>query len=153
VSALQRLRSLGVLSCCLALAACGASIGSQQNYTEGTDPATGDPEASYSTNAQIYGDADEKRLEEARALTRQRKYPEAVAIFEDLAGDSKVKDEFREGALFSLGEAQGAVFNPNKNYEAAILTLERFLSLYPDSERADEARTLITSYQQILEQL
>jgi len=153
VSALQRIRSLGVLSCSLALAACGASIGSQQSYTEGTDPATGNPEASYSTNAQIYGDADEKRLEGARAMTRQRNYPEAIAVFEDMAEDSKVKDEFREGALFSLGEAQGAIFNPNKNYEVAILTLERFLNLYPDSERADKARALITSYQQILEQL
>ena len=88
-----------------------------------------------------------------RALARKREYATAIPTFEEMATDQKVKPEFREEALFSLGEAQGAVFNPNKNYELAVLTLKRFLTLYPDSDRVAEAQALIANYEQILEQL
>ncbi len=145
--------ALSGLVICLGLAACGASVGSRQDYTEGVDPVTGEPNSNYSTEAKIYGDADEQRLESARAFARKREYATAIPTFEEMAADQRVKPKFREEALFSLGEAQGAVFNPHKNYELAVLTLKRFLTLYPDSDRADEARSLIANYEQILEQL
>jgi len=137
----------------LGLVACGASIGTKQDYSEGVDPVTGEPSSNYSTDARIYGDADEQTLDAGRALARRRDYIEAIEIFEQLSKDPKVEEKYRSEALFSLGEAQGAIFNPNKNYESAILTLKRYLELYPDGDRSEEARTLISNYEQVLEQL
>jgi outer membrane protein assembly factor BamD (BamD/ComL family) len=136
----------------LLLAACSGGVSTQQSYEEGIDPSTGQPEESYSTNARLYGDKNEQRLEEAQALARAGQFPPAIETFESIAQDESVKTEVRSEALFSLGEAQGAVFNPNKNYETAIATLQRYLKLYPEGDNADEANDLIANYQKILEQ-
>ena len=89
----------------LGLAACGASVGTQQDLREGVDPVTGEPNSSYSTEAKIYGDANEQELERGRALARKREYIEATQIFESMSKDAKIDEKWRSEALFSLGEA------------------------------------------------
>ena len=64
-------------------------------------------------------------------------------------GDASVDAELRQKALLSLGEAQGALLNPEKDYEAALETLRRFLQLYPESSLVDSAKRAMERIQSI----
>ena len=143
--------SFPVLALVVLIAGCG--VGASSSTTKTTTNVTGEDEESYSTDISFHGSGAEAQLEQANALARDRDFAGAMEIYRELHDDPEVDAEIREECLLRLGESQGAMFNPHKNYSLAIATLEEFLANYPESSFAGEAEESLERFESIEAQL
>lgn len=78
------------------------------------------------------------RFSKADQLVREKKYNDAVAIYETIAKqDSGTKRG--ANALLAAAKTRALYDNPHKDYVPAIQLFEDFLRKYPDHEQAREA--------------
>jgi outer membrane protein assembly factor BamD (BamD/ComL family) len=129
-----------LLLACLAMAACGSTLGVSQSYEDDMG------EESYSTQAELMSN-DERALAEAKTAVRDQEYTRATWELERLSDDLSVDREIREEALYLLAEVQSTLLNPDRDYKKAIATYERFLQEYPQSDLAFRAEQSIARLQ------
>jgi tetratricopeptide (TPR) repeat protein len=107
-------------------------------------------EGSVSTSLRLTGDPKELMAAAGRA-EMDGDFDAAIAAYERLLDTSGVEEEVREEALYRLGMAYGDPRNGNRNYEAAIRELTRFLEAYPESKYAEPAAASRDKYRDLLE--
>jgi len=107
-------------------------------------------DASVSTSLSLTGDPADFMAEAARAETAGN-YDKAIGVYEKLLEDGEVPEEIHEEALFRLGMAYGDVRNGNRNYEAAVRDLTRFVEAYPDSKYTETATASRDKFRELLE--
>jgi len=76
---------------------------------------------------------------EARQLQKDRKYPESIAAFQKIIEEYPNSD-WAANSIYSIATAYVSAENPHKDYAQALIHFERFLNLYPQHERAADAR-------------
>lgn len=91
----------------------------------------------------LHGSSDEAAFERARDYARDGRIEDADTILTQLAQSAATDPEYREKALFELGELWSSVLNAQRNPERAAGYFGRFLEEFPDSERAPEARAAL----------
>jgi hypothetical protein len=135
-----------IVLCLLVLAAavgCGKRATLNQTYTEGESPM-GEPEETYGADVSLKS-PEESDLAKAEGLVREQKFDDAQRIFEDLV--ERAHGDVREEALYELGDLQGHLLNPNKDYQRAIVTLNRLLAEYPGTKYRLQAEQAIERFE------
>jgi TolA-binding protein len=99
-----------------------------------------DEGGSYGTSLSLSGNPDQAMLERGKQAVMESRFDDAASLFRELADKPSAKAEYREAALFELGEVHANVLNPNRDPVAALEIFRRFVDAYPDSKRADRAR-------------
>lgn len=138
------MRTLGICVLMLAVTVgCGKRATVNQTYSEGESPL-GDPEQTYGTDVSL-SSPGESDLARAEALAREQDFAGATRILERLCqhGDRAVREE----ALYELGQLQGHLLNPDKDYTKAIATLNVLLADYPQSRFRLRARQVIERFE------
>lgn len=88
--------------------------------------------------ARIIGGQDTE-MYRAESLLRERDYPEAIAVYRQIAKETD-DPERAAHAQFALASALAYYDNSLKDYAAAFQEFDQFLKMYPDDEKANEAR-------------
>jgi outer membrane protein assembly factor BamD (BamD/ComL family) len=88
--------------------------------------------------ARIIGGQDTE-MYRAESLLRERDYPEAIAVYRQIASET-ADPERAAHAQFALASALAYYDNSLKDYSAAYQEFDQFLKMYPDDEKANEAR-------------
>ena len=88
--------------------------------------------------ARIIGGQDTE-MYRAETLLRERDYPEAIDAYRQIVKDT-ADPERAAHAQFALASALAYYDNSLKDYTAAYLEFDQFLKMYPDNEKANEAR-------------
>lgn len=78
-------------------------------------------------------------MENADSFFREKKYPEAIAAYDRIAKDSP-RSERGALALYDAALTYAFYDNPHKDYVLALQGFKEFLRVYPNNERASEAR-------------
>ena len=136
-----------VLAIGLVLLGCGKRATVDRTYDQGESPL-GDPEESYGTNIS-FSDDEDAELDRAKALVRDRRFADATRVLTHLT--QTAGGDVRAEALLRLGEVQGSLMNPDKDYAAAVATLETLVNDYPRSEHRARAADAIERYRALLE--
>jgi tetratricopeptide (TPR) repeat protein len=133
-----------VLPALLLVPACGKStvVNESSSTTMNYDA---EEESESSIGVSFAGD-DEAALEAADKLVRNGDYQRAVDAYRRVYENGNRDEDVRAEALFRMGSAQGNPLNPQRDYAAAVDTLERFLGEFPDHRLQYEAREKITGY-------
>jgi len=88
--------------------------------------------------ARIIGGQDAE-MYRAESLLRERDYPEAIDAYRQIAKDT-TDPERAAHAQFALASALAYYDNSLKDYTAAYQEFSQFLKMYPDDEKANDAR-------------
>jgi tetratricopeptide (TPR) repeat protein len=88
--------------------------------------------------ARIIGGQDTE-MYRADSLLRERDYPEAIEAYRQIAKDT-TDPERAAHAQFALASALAYYDNSLKDYAEAFQEFAQFLKMYPDDEKANEAR-------------
>ena len=88
--------------------------------------------------ARIMGGQDTE-MYRAESLLRERDYPEAIDAYRQIAKETD-DPERAAHAQFALASALAYYDNSLKDYAAAFHEFDQFLKMYPDDEKANEAR-------------
>ena len=88
--------------------------------------------------ARIIGGQDTE-MYRAESLLKERDYPEAIEAYRQIAKET-ADPERAAHAQFALASALAYYDNPLNDYAAAFQEFDQFLKLYPDDEKANEAR-------------
>ena len=88
--------------------------------------------------ARIMGGQDTE-MYRAESLLRERDYPEAIDAYRQIAKETD-DPERAAHAQFALASALAYYDNSLKDYAAAFQEFNQFLKMYPDDEKANEAR-------------
>ncbi len=88
--------------------------------------------------ARIIGGQDTE-MYHAESLLKERDYPEAIDAYRQIAKDTN-DPERAAHAQFALASALAYYDNSLKDYAAAYQEFDQFLKMYPDDEKANEAR-------------
>jgi outer membrane protein assembly factor BamD (BamD/ComL family) len=107
-------------------------------------------DASVSTSLSLTGDPADFMAEAARAET-DGNFGKAIDVYERLIENGSTPEEIREEALFRLGMAYGDARNGNRNYEAAVRELTRFVEAYPESKYNETATASRDKFRELLE--
>jgi outer membrane protein assembly factor BamD (BamD/ComL family) len=78
-------------------------------------------------------------LENADRFFREKKYPEAIVSYDRIAKDSP-RSERGAQALYDVAFTHAFYDNPHKDYMLALQGFDEFLRVYPNDDRASEAR-------------
>jgi outer membrane protein assembly factor BamD (BamD/ComL family) len=78
-------------------------------------------------------------LKNADRFFREKKYSEAIAAYDKIAKDSP-RSELGARALYDAAFTRAFYDNPRKDYVLALQGFDEFLRVYPDNERAHDAR-------------
>jgi outer membrane protein assembly factor BamD (BamD/ComL family) len=92
-------------------------------------------------------DADFAR---ADRLAKERQYSEALAGYEKIAKESPGSKR-SANALFAVASTHVFYDNPHKDYALALQEFDEFLRLYPNNEKARDARNWRTILKMVLE--
>ncbi len=101
----------------------------------------GEPRTTRST--EIHTDRNEARIEEGRLALIDGAYDDAHEAFLRVYTDRSAKPEWRSTALYELGRVHSHLLNPQKDYEKARSYLETLVSEFPDSDRREDAESLM----------
>jgi outer membrane protein assembly factor BamD (BamD/ComL family) len=85
-------------------------------------------------------EAVQNKVEEAQKLVQSSKYPEAVSAYRLVLLEHPTT-EWAPEAKFGIALTYVSADNPHKDYAAAIVEFDEFLSLYPTDKRAAEAKS------------
>lgn len=77
-------------------------------------------------------------LTDPEKLVKERKYQEALAVYDRTAKESAGTDR-GASALFSAAELRVWSDNPGRDYTASLQKFEEYLKLYPDHRKVREA--------------
>jgi outer membrane protein assembly factor BamD (BamD/ComL family) len=88
--------------------------------------------------ARIIGGQDTE-MYRAESLLRERDYSEAIDAYRQIAKETD-DPERAAHAQFALASALAYYDNSLKDYAAAFQEFDQFLKMYPDDEKANEAR-------------
>lgn len=80
----------------------------------------------------------DNEFSKADRFIQEKKYPEAIGIYEKIAKDSSGSNRAAD-ALFSSAKARASYDNSHKDYALALQDLDEFLRKYPNHEKAREA--------------
>ncbi len=89
-------------------------------------------------------------VEEAQKLIRDRQYADAVAALETYLDDDPVPTHGAE-ARYLIAMVYVAADNPRRDYARALSGFDEFLRLYPDHEKAPEAKSWKVALKTILD--
>jgi outer membrane protein assembly factor BamD (BamD/ComL family) len=89
--------------------------------------------------ARIIGQQDTE-FYRADSFLKEKKYSEAITAYRSIAKGESAKTERAANAQFALASALAYYDNPERDYTLALQEFDEFLKLYPDDEKAHEAR-------------
>ncbi len=89
-------------------------------------------------------------VEEARQLIREKRYADAVAALEKDLDEDPDPSQAAE-ARYLIAMIYVAADNPRRDYSRALSGFDEFLRLYPDHEKAPEAKSWKVAIKTILE--
>lgn len=75
----------------------------------------------------------------AGRFMQEKKYPEAIGIYQKIAKDSSGSARGADG-LFLAARARSSYDNPHRDYALALQEFDEFLRRYPDSKKVREAQ-------------
>lgn len=81
----------------------------------------------------------DREFSHADRLAEEKKYPEAIGIYQKIAKDSAGSDRGADG-LFLAAKVRSSYDNPQRDYALALQEFDEFLRKYPDNEKAREAQ-------------
>jgi len=94
--------------------------------------------------------AVQNKVVEAQKLAQGSKYPEAISTYR-LVLQEHPKTEWAAEAKYGIALAYVSADNPHRDYAAAIVEFDEFLSLYPSDKRAAEAKSWHQALKVLLE--
>lgn len=87
----------------------------------------------------VHGFLNSSTFPDAEALVKEKKYQEALAVYERTAKQASGTD--RGGsALFSSAEIRVWYDNPNRDYTVSLQKFDEFLRQYPEHHKVREAQ-------------
>lgn len=81
----------------------------------------------------------DNEFSKADGLVKERKYPEAIGIYEKIAKDSAGSQRGANG-LLSAAKARASQDNPQRDYAGALHHFDEFIRRYPDNKKGPEAQ-------------
>jgi len=81
----------------------------------------------------------ETELQKAISLENEKKYPDAIAAYRKIIANAP-QSPVAADALFSIAYLHAFYDNPQRDYAQALADFEKFEKLYPNHEKAREAR-------------
>jgi len=88
---------------------------------------------------------DEALLEQGRQAVAAGEYARAESAFDTVYRNPGAKAEKRAQALFLRGSVQANVLNPKRDTAAALVSYEKLIAEFPQSEWRDDAEQATTS--------
>jgi len=85
----------------------------------------------------------ENQLQDAAVSVKEKRYKEAAACYKKIMAESP-GSALAADALFELALINAHHDNLQRDYAQAIRSFAEFIKRYPDSRRADEARTWLS---------
>jgi len=89
-----------------------------------------------------------KDMDDAALLVREKKFPEAVAVYKKIQLESP-RTPLAAEAMYEAALLHASADNPQRDYQQAIRLFEDFLKQYHGNKRAHEARTWISQLKTI----
>ncbi len=86
-----------------------------------------------------FGFLPDNEFSKADRFIQEKKYPEAIALYEKIAKDSSGSNRAAD-ALFSSAKARASYDNPHKDYGASLQQFDEYIRRYPNNKRAPEAQ-------------
>lgn len=93
-----------------------------------------DGSAERSTSVSVYSDSPEDLLRRAQHLASKQQFQKAITLYSDVYRDSSLAAAYREKALFQRASLRTNYFNPNKNFQQALIDFNILLNEFPETE-------------------